>query len=141
METTMSNNDFHRTNSAALPKALVALRQRAEQLLAENTVASPEDFDPCSPEALSKLHREQQVQQVMLELQNKELQQTQQALETAKAHYFELYDLAPVGYITIDEHELISQANLTAASLLGITRNALVQEIFSRFIARESIDE
>ena len=137
----MSNNDFHRTNSAALPKALVALRQRAEQLLAENTVASPEDFDPCSPEALSKLHREQQVQQVMLELQNKELQQTQQALETAKAHYFELYDLAPVGYITIDEHELISQANLTAASLLGITRNALVQEIFSRFIARESIDE
>ena len=137
----MSNNYFHPTSRSSRSNALAALHQRAEQLLAENAAASPGDFDPCSPEALQELHRERQVQQVMLELQNEELQQVQQALEAAKAHYFELYDLAPVGYITIDEHEQISLANLTAASLLGITRDALVHEAFSRFIAKESIDE
>ena len=137
----MSDNNLDPTSRYSRPNALTALRQRAEQLLAGNAATSPDDFDPCSPEALQKLHREQQVQQVMLELQNEELQQTQQALEAAKAHYFQLYDLAPVGYITIDEHEQISLANLTAASLLGITRDALVHEAFSRFIAKESIDE
>ena len=137
----MSDNNLDPISRFSRPNALAALRQRAEQLLAGNAATSPDDFHPCSPEALQKLHREQQVQQVMLELQNEELQQTQQALEAAKAHYFQLYDLAPVGYITIDEHEQISLANLTAASLLGITRDALVHEAFSRFIAKESIDE
>jgi PAS domain S-box-containing protein len=85
-----------------------------------------------------------EVQQIELEMQNEELSQSRAALETSRLRYFDLYDLAPVGYCTLSEAAanpgLILEANLTAATLLGVARGKLVRQTFSRFIAREGAD-
>ncbi|PKN60260.1 MAG: hypothetical protein CVU53_04010, partial [Deltaproteobacteria bacterium HGW-Deltaproteobacteria-11] len=53
------------------------------------------------------------------------------------ARYFDLYDLAPTGYCTVSEKGLILEANLTAATLLGVARGALVKQPLTRFILKE----
>jgi PAS domain S-box-containing protein len=74
------------------------------------------------------------VHQIELEMQNEELRRTQEELEASRARYFDLYDLAPVGYFTLSEQGLILEANLTAARLLGVARATLVKQPLSRFI-------
>jgi len=61
-------------------------------------------------------------------------------LDAARARYFDLYDLAPVGYCTLSEKGLIVEANLTAATLLGVARGALVEQPIARFILKEDQD-
>jgi PAS domain S-box-containing protein len=77
------------------------------------------------------------VQRIQLEMQNEELRMSRESLDSSRARYFDLYDLAPVGYCTLSEPGLILEANLTAANLLGVTRDALVKQPISRFIFRK----
>lgn len=78
---------------------------------------------------------ELQTYHIELEMQNEELRQTSVALETSRTHYFELYDFAPVGYLTLTEAGLIAEINLTGAQLLGMTRQQLLHQRFAAFIA------
>ncbi|MCX7001657.1 MAG: PAS domain S-box protein, partial [bacterium] len=79
--------------------------------------------------------------QIELELQNEELRRTHAALDATRARYFDLYDLAPVSYVTVSETGLILEANLSAATLLGVVRSTLAtQPIFSHFILKEDED-
>jgi PAS domain S-box-containing protein len=87
--------------------------------------------------ARRKIEETQHVYQIELETQNDELRVSRTALEAARARYFDLYDLAPVGYCTISEPGLILEANLTAASLLGVARGALVAQPFARFVVAQ----
>ena len=73
-------------------------------------------------------------------MQNEELRRAQVELDAARARYFDLYDLAPVGYCTVSEEGLILEANLTAASLLGVARGALVGQRLTGFILPEDED-
>ncbi|MCX6538497.1 MAG: PAS domain S-box protein [Acidobacteria bacterium] len=73
-------------------------------------------------------------------MQNEELRRVQAELDVARARYFDLYDLAPVGYCTLSEQGLILEANLTAAALLGVARGALVKQRITRFILKEDQD-
>ena len=70
------------------------LRQRAEEksYLEENAVSHP-----LLPEETERLLYELRVHQIQLEMQNEELRRKQHEKETARARYFDLYDLAPVG--------------------------------------------
>ena len=54
-----------------------------------------------------------------LEAQNEELRVAQESLSISQARYFDLYDLAPVGYVTVSEQGVILEANLTSETLLG----------------------
>jgi PAS domain S-box-containing protein len=90
-------------------------------------------------ETLQTLH-ELRVHQIELELQNEELREAQAELEVARARYFDLYDLAPVGYVTLSQLGLILEANLTATELLGVTRGALVQQALTHFIVPHDQD-
>ena len=65
---------------------------------------------------------ELQVHQIELEMQNEQLRQTQAELEAALTKYTDFYDFAPVAYLTLDERGLILEANLTAATMLGVER-------------------
>lgn len=67
-------------------------------------------------------------------MQNDELRRTHVELDQARARYFDLYDLAPVGYCTLSGAGLIIEANLTAVSMLGTTRNQVMQKAFLRFV-------
>ncbi len=113
------------------------LRQKAEKVVLARAVSGAE---PLTPEAAQALLHELQVHQIELEMQNDELRRAQLGLEASRARYFDLYDLAPVGYCTLDEAGLILEANLTAATLLGVPRSALVKRALMRFIARTDQD-
>ncbi|MBU3899649.1 MAG: response regulator [Gammaproteobacteria bacterium] len=80
------------------------------------------------------------VHQVELEMQNDELRRVQLALEASRARYFDLYDLAPVGYLTASPDGLILEANLCAATLLGVARSALAKRPLSRYIVQAQQD-
>ena len=92
------------------------------------------------PVTTEQLMHDLQVHQIELQLQNEELQRAQLALELSHARYFDLYDLAPVGYLTVAADGLIVEANLSAATLLGIVRSALVKRPLSRFIVKAHQD-
>ncbi|HUJ61828.1 MAG TPA: ATP-binding protein [Kofleriaceae bacterium] len=73
-----------------------------------------------------RLVHELEVHQVELESQNEELRGARGELEAALARYTELYDFAPIGYATIDAHDVICDVNLVGARLLGAARAKVV---------------
>ncbi len=112
------------------------LRKRAEAMLQEQA----EDLTHLSPEETQRLIHELQVHQIELGLQNEDLHRIQTELEASRNRYADLYDFAPVGYLTVDENGLITQANLTCALMLGRERRALLRLFLARLIISEDED-
>ena len=127
-------------HEAPSASAAQALRQQAEARFRETAAQSPQDLEALSPEATRHMLHELQVHQIELEMQNEELRESQAALDAVRARYFDLYDLAPVGYCTVSEQGLILQSNLTIANLLGMARGALVRQPLFRLILKEDQD-
>lgn len=117
-----------------------SLRQRAEEIARGKAAPPLENLEALSPEEVRLALHELQVHQIELEMQNEELRRTQVELVTERAHYFDFYDLAPVGYITINEKGLILETNLNAAGMLGKARGALVKQLLTGFIFVEDQD-
>ncbi|MFH0709738.1 MAG: EAL domain-containing protein [Pseudomonadota bacterium] len=117
-----------------LPKNL---RLQAERIARENMDESRENLEKMLPEEIGRILHELRVHQIELEMQNEELRQTQIELDAQRERYFDLYDLAPVGYCTLSETGLILEANLTAAVLFGISRSKLVGRLMSEFVHKE----
>ncbi len=113
------------------------LRQKAEKISLEKSVLSQENLEIMPPNEIRQMLHELQVHQIELEMQNDELRQTQIELDAQRERYFDLYDLAPVGYCTLSEEGFILEANLTAAILLGISRSKLVGRLMSGFVHKE----
>ena len=76
-----------------------------------------------------------QLHKIELEIQNRDLRESQQALEESHDRYAQLYDFAPVGYLTLDPKGVIRQINLTAAAMLGQERAGLTDKPFGTFLA------
>ena len=112
----------------------IELRHRAEAAVSSNSQES------LTPEATAALLYELRVHQIELEMQNEELRRTQLELEVSRSRYFDLYDRAPVGYCTTSEEGKIPEINLTLATLLGESRDRLIDQLLSRFIAVEDAD-
>ena len=98
------------------------------------------ELDLASPEVMRRIVHQLQVHQIELEMQNEELRSTQFELETARLRYFDLYDLAPVGYCTLNAQGLILEANLMAAKIFGVSRSDLVSKSISNFIFKGDQD-
>ncbi len=122
------------------PADALELKRRAEAVARERAAGAPEAPAALSPEETRQMLHELQVHQIELEMQNEELRAAQVELEGARARYFDLYDMAPMGYCTVSEKGLILEANLTAANLLGAARSRLVKQPISRFILKEDQD-
>jgi diguanylate cyclase (GGDEF)-like protein/PAS domain S-box-containing protein len=86
------------------------------------------------------LVHELEVHQIQLEMQNEELRRVQFALEESRNRYVDLYELAPVGYLTLTSEGLISEVNLTGAALLGEVRTKVLRRRFSHFVTSEDKD-
>jgi PAS domain S-box-containing protein len=121
-------------------KDAAELRRRAEEMTRGDAAQTPEDLAALSGEQIRRTLHELRVHQIELEMQNEELRRAQVELDAARARYFDLYDLAPVGYCTVSEQGLILEANLTAASLLGAERSALVRQRLASLILPEDND-
>lgn len=85
------------------------------------------------------MSHELRVHQTELEAQNQELREMQQILEVARDRYADLYDFAPVGYVTLDLHGIIKDINLTGAVLLGRERALVLGEPFHQWLTSESV--
>ena len=116
------------------PTALIDLRRQAENLL--KAKMSEIGIPQINDDTLRFLH-ELQVHQIELELQNTELRQARNELESALEKYTDLYDFSPVAYFTLDHNETVRAANLTSAGLLGIERSRLINSHFGLFVVVE----
>ncbi|MDD2274094.1 MAG: PAS domain-containing sensor histidine kinase [Desulfuromonadaceae bacterium] len=108
------------------------LRRRAEECLLKKKSQSDSLL---TRKATQRLVHELEVHQIELEMQNIELIQARNDVETALNSYADLYDFAPVGYLTLDNNRNIHSVNLAAASLLGGVRSRLIGRRFELFIA------
>ena len=120
MNTTMKNEPFD-----------TQLRAEAEVQLEQ----APASEAPARP--VEDLLYELQVHQIELEIQNEALRQAKTDLEDARDRYIDLYDFAPVGYLTLTPEGMISEINLTGATLLGMECNHLLHRHFSTLIVPE----
>ena len=143
---TYSTNDSHGPQRDARITELLRSRQQIDAELAELCAADralykESDTSDRADMTQEQLRHDLHVHQTELRSQNEELRATLEQLSAARDRYSDLYDFAPVGYLTLNTKGRLVQANFTFASLLGgIERNALLQKPLSRFIARESQD-
>jgi PAS domain S-box-containing protein len=106
------------------------LRRMAEQLL-DGTL---EIGAGISEQGIRDVVHELSVHQIELELQNEELRRAQRALELSHRRFANLYDLAPVGYVTLNTRAVIEEANLATAEMLGVSQRALINAPFVLYV-------
>ncbi len=116
------------------------LRRAAEQLLQQRLSAVPGDLESSLPEASQLMLHDLRVHKIELQLQNEELQRSQEELEASLEAFFDLYELAPIGYCTVDAGGVITKANLCAANFFGVARRDLVDHPLTHFIDRQDQD-
>jgi PAS domain S-box-containing protein len=114
-------NSFKQINATELVRQLDELQRRLAR-------------DGESQESARLLH-DLQLHQIELEIQYRDLRDTHKTLEAACARYADLYDFAPVGYATLDEHGVIAEANLTAAEVFDTERSDLPGTPFAVYLA------
>ncbi len=112
------------------------LRERAESRLKAKVQVSEE----MSNTDMKRLIHELEVHQIELKMQNDELRNTQIKLEESKERFANLYDFAPVGYLTFDKYGMILEANLTIADMLAMKRKLLLNSLFHYFVGRKDQD-
>jgi PAS domain-containing protein len=112
------------------------LRMKAEEKLKEKLKKMNA---PVTETDVKKLVHELQVHQLELEMQNEELSQAYQTAEEALKKYTMLYDLAPMGYFTLDAEGIIHELNFTGAEMLGDRRFSLVNSNFKLFVSKDSL--
>jgi PAS domain-containing protein len=143
-------NDFSRTDGLKLFNKLnqhtmnieehdltdaKALRLKAEELLKEKQMKAGQVVLETD---VKKLLHELQVHQIELEMQNEELRKAYETAEAALKKYTMLYDLSPMGYLTLESNGTIAELNFTAADMLGERRFGLAGSNFKLFISEGS---
>ncbi len=116
---------------------IAELRNRAMETLKSKSSS----MEKMPVEDVRKLVEELQIHQIELEMQNEELRSIQYELEQSRKKYSDLYDFAPVGYLTINEEGRIVEANLTAAKQLGMERSILIGKPFNLYAAEDYREE
>jgi PAS domain S-box-containing protein len=118
------------------PKRNRNLRQQAEARID----ATFGEISSMTIDEIKSVMYELQVHQVELEMQNDELHASEQALAEAHNRYRDLYEFAPVGYLTLDSDRRIENANLTVASMLQMNRRDIIGKRFSALVLSEDRD-
>lgn len=112
------------------------MRRRAEARLRDQQIRPGSPIENQASEAAPRrLLHELEVHQIELEMQNEELAEARDKTEALLEKYTDLYDFAPVGYLTLDQGGNIIEANLAAANLLEVARSALANRDFGQFVS------
>jgi hypothetical protein len=73
---------------------------------------------------MKRLVQELEVHQLELEMQNEELRQAQEALESSRNAYAELYDFAPAGYFSFDRRDWCAASTCRAPNCWALIGSA-----------------
>lgn len=123
------------------------LRRRAEAWLKKSKKQTEAKLRECKKEEprrsetideTRRLVHELQVHQIELEMQNDELLRTRAEFEALSAQYADLYEFAPVGYLSLGRDGTIRRTNLAAARLLSVESARLVKRRFGLFVSMAS---
>lgn len=114
------------------------LRKKALQISKQKNI-TPE-FEVWKDD-ISKLLEELSIHQIELEMQNEELLLAQNYIANEKRKYKDLYDFAPIAYITLNDTGNIIQLNFAAARLFGKTRESFHLNSIFPFLTDESKNE
>ena len=110
-------------------------RQAEERFGARHSDASAR---PTTPAETQRLLHELQVHQIELEMQNEKLQGARIDVEKRLGRYIDLYEFAPVGYLTLTRDGEIRRVNLTGSRLLGLERSHLVGKHLATLVDADS---
>lgn len=110
------------------------LRKRAEDALVTQTAR----LEKLSKQDIKRLVHELGTHQIELEIQNEDLSRALGELEDVSRRYKDLYDFAPIGYLTLDPQNMISEVNQAAAEMLGCGKRALLGKPFTLFLAEKA---
>jgi len=124
------------TNEPTTSRELRSLAEERLQKKLLNTKYFHLSTIPTSEELLRLVH-ELEVHQIELEMEQEELARTRFELQDSLNMYTELYDFAPVGYLTLGREGKIHKANLTATKLLGVDRSRLYDMHLKQFVVAE----
>ena len=110
-----------------------SVRRRAEQLLESHL------RDPRSPSSaeVEQLAQDCVAQCSELEARNQQLFKVQQQLKRLRDRYVDLYDFAPVGYVTLDEDCYVQEVNRAGAKMLGVANQSLIGYPLADYVAKE----
>ncbi len=109
----------------------IKVRNRIEsQIVSKRCVRESE---PQLQPDVEKLEHELEVFRAEPDMQHEDLQ-------TSRDRYFELYELAPVSYLTLDRSGKIREANRSATTLFGVDRAELIGRSFSSFMEESQAD-
>ncbi len=140
------NSEFYRNlkapamaNKKRKPTYFSRLSQRAEDAL-EVSSDGKNNSVRLNSDGIKELIHDLQLHQIELEMQNDEIKRTQEELDTERNRYFDFYNLAPVGFFSVDDQKIILECNLTAATLLERSLDELVKQPITRFIIEEDQD-
>ena len=89
---------------------------------------------------LRSLVNDFRIHRIEWEIHSEHLLRMKSLLEESRNKYRHLYDFAPIGYLSLDENGIISEANLTVAELLLVMKEELIGRSFSDFITPNSRD-
>jgi PAS domain S-box-containing protein len=130
-------------NTPPDPTAASKLRRQAEAVARQAAGLSLADLATLAAQSPAEMERalhELRVHQIELEMQNEGLRRSQAELAVAKDRYYDLYDLAPVSYLTVSEKGLVLEANLAATKLLEVPHSALTMQPFACSVFRGDQD-
>jgi PAS domain S-box-containing protein len=106
------------------------LRKLAEEIHRDTILLSGEAMTNDMQVTLHELR----VHQIELEMQNEELRRMQNELDMSRKHFFDLYDLAPIGYCSVSRAGLVVQINRTASALFGVPREMMLKRSINLYI-------
>ncbi|GEM_PF-6051818 len=112
------------------------LRLRAEERLKKGGLTPDQTT---SAAELQRLLHELSVHQIELEMQNEGLQHAYDEIRQEHKRYSDLYDFAPVGYLTLDRESRILEANITITRMLFCRRSHLKGSRLGCFIAQRDL--
>ena len=119
------------------------LRQHAEERLQHSNISTQNSVlingvsTTASPDEMLKVIHELSVHQIELEMQQETLMEAEEKLNETLDRYTDLYDFAPLGYLTLGRDSTILEANLTATKMLGVERSRLQGMHFKQFVIPE----
>ena len=111
---------------------------RADAMAAFGVLYELASSPSTAPDALALLH-ELQVNQVEVDLQDEELRRSRIELESLLNRQVQLYDCAPMGYLTVDGNVVLRELNRTGANLLGFERDSLLGRSLENYLTPEGV--
>lgn len=118
-------NEFNHGDSE--PPSADDLRRQAESRWSQTA-------DAMTEADVRALVHELQVHQIELEMQNEALHESQRRAEAYRDRYIDLYDFAPLAYITLDHDGHVHEINLAGAKMLRKPRSELTGYSFVRHV-------